>query len=238
MTKKHIFIYFILIVYISCSIYSPRSLNLSISVVSVEEDQKGLSNVNIIMVKDDNKREYKTLSDGKINIESTFTPPFILLINPPDKSFLSDTVKILFTDFDKMGFGTKVINIKKRYTTLKGRVVDIETKRPIPLCSVLIEPFEQMVETNREGFFTFISSDFIKGIEYTLSVSRSSVIDSSNKVYSRTSQNIPKQTISLYKINDIGTIEIKSHTKEKGPFIPPPPPPLIRLLKIGVTLDN
>ena len=208
MKIQHGLVGILIILNVACSIFSSKTLNLQVSVTPSDNNIQ-MSDVKIKIVKDKMIREYQPLADGKINIEPAYKPPFLLIVDPNDKSVLSDTVQITSGIFDENGFGVQSIQLKKRFTTLKGQVIDIDTKMPVPLCTIIIEPFGKMIETDSDGYFIFKSADFNTDLTYTLYLSRS-LADTSRKVYNRKSENISSQVIRLYEVNDLGKFEVES----------------------------
>jgi len=200
---------------ISC--IGPKPKVITVQVISKDEGGKPLEGAQVVVSKGKESRQLATLENGRTTIETKYATPFQLRVSYPfDESFLDAELEITDNDFpgDRQQI-FKEVYIEKKKTTITGQIVDWETKKPVPVVSVRVEPgISTIIDSDTAGVFTLQSPDFKEGVMYTIYFTRSRPYE--NRRYHDLQKNI--EDIKLFQTVDMGTIEMESTVIENpGP---------------------
>jgi len=198
---------------ISCIGSKPKVI--TVQVISKDEGGKPLEGAQITVSKGKETRQLATLENGRTTIETKYSTPFQIRVSYPfDDSFLDTQVKI--TDKDFPGERQQIfkeIYIEKKKTVITGRLIDWETKKPVPVVSIRVEPgISAIVDSDTSGVFSLKSPDFQEGVIYTIYLTRSRPYN--DRRYHDLQKNI--EDITLFQTIDMGIIEMESTEVEKG----------------------
>ncbi|MBU4444063.1 hypothetical protein KJ656_03130 [bacterium] len=196
----------------------PKPKVITVQVISKDEGGKPLQGAQVTIMKGKETRQVTTQENGRMTIETKYATPFqIKVSNPSDDSFLDTELEI--TDKDFPGERQQIfkeIYIEKKKTTITGQIIDWETKKPVPVVSVRVEPdVKAVVDSDTSGVFNLKSPDFQEGVIYTVYFTRSRHYN--DRRYHDIQKNI--EDITLYETIDMGTIEMESTEVEKGVII-------------------
>ena len=200
---------------ISC--IGPKPKVITVQVISKDEGGKPLEGAQVVVSKGKESRQLATLENGRTTIETKYATPFQLRVSYPfDESFLDAEIEITDNDFpgDRQQI-FKEVYIEKKKTTITGRIVDWETKKPVPVVSVRVEPgISTIIDSDTSGVFTLQSPDFKEGVMYTIYFTRSRPYK--NRRYHDLQKNV--EDIALFQTVDMGTVEMESTVIENpGP---------------------
>lgn len=181
--------------------------NKTLRIEVTNENGENLKGTDIVIQKDSESRNYKTIEGGRITIERVYKPPFTLFVNYPENNlYHPDTLKISENDFGEMSTISREIELIKKKTVIKGRVIDKETTKAIPAVTVKLKPLSVLyTQTNKEGNFELKSARIEEGVQYTVHFERKVVENKEIKPYSKNIDNL-----EIFSINNLGDIELES----------------------------
>lgn len=197
--------------------------SIVIQVVSQYENSKPLEGAEVVINKDGKTiRSDTTVAGGRVTLSPLTNTPFqVQVCYPQDAVYLPEQIEITENDFIDRSQIFKEIGLKKKNTVITGKVVDAESKAPIPVVSVKVEPdISSIADTDQDGIFRIESPQFQEGIIYEISFVREQPYE--KKRYEIIGENLRK--INLFQTNDIGNIEliprvIKGPGPKNGPMV-------------------
>lgn len=209
-----VIMYFMMFFLYTCAGQPPRVL--TVQVVSRDGGQP-LSGAVVTAQKDNKSRSSTTIQGGRTTIDPAPEPPFIIKVEYPyDNTYLPTQIEITGSDFGSGQIPMKEVFLEKKKTSIKGKLIDAVTRKPVPVVSVSIEPgISQLIDSDTSGVFLIQSSDFKDSIIYKINFKRERPYN--DRAYTEFSKMLKE--IILFETLDLGVIEMESIEIEKGDII-------------------
>ena len=183
--------------------------SLPVQVVSKDENSKAIKGATIRMMRGKDSKTFHTIEGGRVTIEPAYKLPFQLEVSyKADDMYLPKTIDITEDNFNEGKLF--IVRIERKKTVITGKVVDKQTKEPLPVVTVEVKPKVTYVQTDSLGIFHVQSAEIKQGLTYTIKFTREKPIK--NRKYKDFEKNL--DNLDIYETNDIGIIEMASYEIE------------------------